>query len=380
MIRLAQPLHATRNVILPVDLLGHRLIAKWVRDAHEARGERRGYAALKALYPVPRLHLALRLPRSAVHVYARHGADEVNSGLLVDLITRAAAPGDPNWGELDRYLDGYLRWQRCAMLATARPMHVAELVTKLFWDRAAPGGRIATTYPPGQPIFLTDDLSIALDDLSSHVVFLNGTPVVAPWSTLLKDLVGRLDRRRMHWAALCHGDPTELNLGVPYVEYDHDTGGWNALAGVWAVFLAGVLRLGGAAVPLMAPGAFMHRPHVLAKVQDNLPAVQVSASHGTVHIVVRRRCAPARVHVARRYLSEVVQPVASAIGWSLAEVSEELRIFLGMRAAGVFDLRALPQELRIDTVVHLAQLLSGSPLWNCLGIEGGSGIAAWDWQ
>lgn len=61
----------TRNLLCPVDLLGHPLLLKYTRNPAEAREEIRGHAHLARHYRVPALHAHLRVPGGHLLAYER---------------------------------------------------------------------------------------------------------------------------------------------------------------------------------------------------------------------------------------------------------------------------------------------------------------------
>jgi hypothetical protein len=369
MIRRGPSIHATGNRLIPVDVGRHRLLLKWLPDRGEARRERAGNRALRGSFPVADLLAAMPMPIGHLHVYRRVGSDAEDEGLLLDLLNWAEEPGprgERARSDLDRFLDLSLAVPRGGMLATARRAPAGRLVRKLFWARAEPGGRLSSLYD-GRTLHLLDDRSLPADALAEMEVTVDGRPVRLDFTGLLRRLRGHFAGEGEWWAAVLHGDPTEVNLGVPYVEFDYDTAGLNALAGNWAVFLCGILRLGGAVAPRMAPRNYGRHPLTFARVALNEPAAAVTREGGRVHLALERRCAPARLHAARRYVGEVIRPVAAALG---IDVQAELPPFVAMRAAGVFDLQALPQAMRIDAVVHLADVLEGPDVFAAFGLPG----------
>lgn len=123
------------------------------------------------------------------------------------------------------------------------------------------------------------------------------------------------------------------------VWFDYDTGGLNAIPGEFACFLL-YQRLHGAwLTPHYNPAAFRDHPAAIEAVVRCEPVVQMQHVPTSLTIVYRHRPSPARRHVMRRYLDEIVYPVANQL--DISDLMEWLRPYLVMRLLAVYDLASL---------------------------------------
>jgi hypothetical protein len=136
---------------------------------------------------------------------------------------------------------------------------------------------------------------------------------------------------------------TDINIGwSPHggpVWFDYDTGGRNAVPGEFACFLL-YQRLHGAwLTPHYNPAAFRDHPSAVRAAALREPVVQVQHAPSSLTLAYRHRPSPARRHVMRRYLDEIVYPVTSQL--NIGDVMEWLRPYLVMRLLAVYDLASL---------------------------------------
>lgn len=345
----------TANHTWHVDRAGHRLFVKASPHHDEARAECAGHARLRAFYPVPRLRGARRAARWTVLVYDRWPHLGHDSGLLLDEISHADLTGDT--GRLDACLTAVLSHYQHVIRGTLRRATNGETIGKLYGDRAAPGGRLDRYYQPNAPwpITTTGARGIRPQDLADLRLAVNGRDHAVDFADLMIRLRAHFARHNPVWAAVTQGDPTDLNIGWSPaggpVWFDYDTGGLNALPGEFACFLL-YQRLHGAwLTPLYNRSAFRDHPSALAPASLAEPVVHVEHSRSTVVIDCRHVPSRARRHVLRRYLDEVVQPVACQLG--VEDLMAWLRPYLVMRLLAVYDLADLEPR---DTALSLALL------------------------
>jgi hypothetical protein len=135
------------------------------------------------------------------------------------------------------------------------------------------------------------------------------------------------------------------------VWFDYDTAGLNALAGEFACFLL-YQRLHGAwLTPHYNPAAFRDHPSALTPASLTEPAVHVEHHPPALAIDYRHTPASARRHVMRRYLDEVVRPIADLLG--IENLMAWLPPYLVMRLLAVYHLADLEPR---DTALSLALL------------------------
>ncbi|MCF3143522.1 hypothetical protein [Streptomyces platensis] len=344
----------TRNLLCPVDLLGRPLLLKYTRDPAEARAEIRGHARLAQHYRVPVLHSHRRVPGGYLLTYERlpSGTDR---GLLLDLLN-----ADEPTNALRTYLDQLTTAYRDVILATAQPTDPDHVVRKLYWDRAAPGGRLDTYYA-GRDFLVADGLiDIPISRLGSYTLTINGRRHHLDWSATLRWLRAHFAAREPVWAALTQGDPTDVNLAEPLAWFDYDTAGMNSLAGEFANFLWYASALGGWLVPIYNPAAFADHPAAFAHVPANRPEAQRAAvdhTTGTVRIDYAPRLSAPRRAAVTAYWSRLVRPVADRL-WPSAGLANLLRPYLAMRILGVYNLADLAPEDRLVLLARLAEAMS----------------------
>lgn len=349
----------TANHTWHVDWPDHPLFVK-ANPAHdEAHAERAGHDRLRGLYPVPDLRAARRVGRWTVLVYQRWPDVGHDSGLLLDEITRADRLGDTR--RLDACLSAVLRHYQHAISSTLRYATTGETIGKLYSDRAAPGGRLDQYYRPNAPWPLTAGTSrkVRPQNLADMYLVVNGRPYTVDFADLMMRLRVHFATATPVWAAVTQGDPTDLNIGWSHpsgpVWFDYDTAGLNALAGEFACFLL-YQRLHGAwLTPQYNPAAFRDHPLALAPASLTEPAVHIEHRPPALAIDYRHTPTSARRHVMRRYLNEVVLPIADRLG--ITDLMAWLRPYLVMRLLAVYHLADLEPRDAALSLALLAQAL-----------------------
>ena len=353
-LRLGPVRRFTRNLLCPVDLPGCRLLVKYTRNPTEARGEIRGHARLARHYRVPALYAHLRVPGGRLLAYERlpGGSDQ---GLLLDLFN-----SDQPSSELTVYLGQLTSAYRKTILATARPTKPSDVVRKLYWDRAASGGRIDTYYA-GKDFLVADGyIDVPVSRLDNYDLSINGRRQHLGWDSILRWLRARFSTAGPVWAALTQGDPTDVNLAHPLAWFDYDTAGMNSIPGEFANFLWYTSALGGWLVPMYNPTAFADHPSTFEHVPANTPEVRradVDRRTGTIHIDYVPRLSENRRAAVGAYWTRLVQPVAHHL-WPEADLGTLLRPFLAMRILGVYNLADLTPLDRLVLLARLFEVMS----------------------
>lgn len=353
-LRLGPVRRFTRNLLCPVDLLGRLLLLKYTRDPVESRAEVRGHARLAQHYRVPTLHAHLRVPGGRLLAYERlpGGTDH---GLLLDLLNASEASGD-----LYAYMDQLTAAYREAILATARPTDPTRVVRKLYWDRAAPGGRLDDYYA-GEDFPIADDLiDVPVSRLGTYTLNINGRRHHLDWVATLRWLRAHFSATEPVWTALTQGDPTDVNLAQPLAWFDYDTAGMNSIPGEFANFLWYASTLGGWLVPTYNPEAFADHPATFARVPDNTPELRradIEHTTSTIHIDYAPRLAATRRAAVTTYWNQLVRPVADRL-WPGADLANLLRPYLAMRTLGVYNLADLAPADRLVLLARLAEAMS----------------------
>ncbi|MGH4014749.1 MAG: hypothetical protein ACRDSL_12650 [Pseudonocardiaceae bacterium] len=348
----------TANHTWHVDWAGHALFVKANPNRDEARAEWAGHARLRAFYPVPRLRAARRIARWTVLVYDRWPHLGRDSGLLLDEIAHADLTGDTR--RLDACLTAVFSRYQHVISRTLWRMTNGETISKLYGDRAAPDGRLDRYYRPNAPWPITSGTRrIRPEDLADLRLVVNGREHAVDFADLMIWLRVHFARRSPVWAAVTQGDPTDINIGWSPaggpVWFDYDTGGLNALPGEFACFLL-YQRLHGAwLTPYYNCAAFRDHPSALAPASLAEPVVHVEHSGSSLAIDYRHTSSPARRHVLRRYLDEIVRPIARHLG--IDDLMAWLRPYLVMRLLAVYHLAKLePREAALSLAL-LAQAL-----------------------
>jgi hypothetical protein len=354
LVRITRHRRFTANHTWYVDWGRKQLFVKASPAPAEAQQECAGHSRLRDYYPVPRLRGTRRIGRWTILVYDRWPNLGSGRGLLLDEIVSADLDGELDL--LDVCLDTvFSRYQR-VIDHTLRRTTVAGTVTKLYGDRAAPGGRLDAYYRPNVP-WLTDGngWSLRPSELATTRLVVNGREYALDFGELMVWLRCSFAQHVPVWAALTQGDPTDINIGWSPeggpVWFDYDTGGYNALAGEFACFLL-YQRLHGAwLVPRYNSAAFRDHPATFSPAALATPNMHAQHGPGRLIIDYEHAPSPARRHVLRRYLNELVHPIAAELG--IDEVIAWLRPYLVMRVLGVYHLGELTPS---DTALCLALL------------------------
>ncbi|MGW1976143.1 hypothetical protein [Streptomyces sp. NPDC001889] len=353
-LRLGPVRRFTRNLLRPVDLLGRPLLLKYTRDVAEAREEIRGHAHLARRYRVPARHAHLRVPGGYLLAYERlpGGTDQ---GLLLDLLN-ADEPSD----DLHIYMDQLTSAYREVILTTAWSADPAHVVRKLYWDRAAPGGRLDTYYA-GKDFLMADGLiDIPVSRLDTYALNINGRRHRLGWAATLRRLRAHFATSEPVWAALTQGDPTDVNLAHPLAWFDYDTAGMNSIPGEFANFLWYASTLGGWLVPTHNPTAFADHPATFDHVPANTAKIRradVDHTTSTIHINYAPRLSTPRRAAVTAYWNQLVRPVADRL-WPGEDLANLLRPYLAMRILGVYNLADLAPEDRLALLARLAEAMS----------------------
>ncbi|WP_411073458.1 hypothetical protein [Streptomyces sp. cmx-4-7] len=354
LLRLGPVRRFTRNLLCPADLLGRPLLLKYTRDLVEAREEIRGHARLARHYRVPALHAHLRVPGGHLLAYERlpGGTDQ---GLLLDLLNTK----EPSSG-LRTYMDQLTAAYREVILTTAWPADPAHVVRKLYWDRAAPGGRLDTYYAGRDFLFGDDLIDVPVSHLDTYTLSINGRRHHLDWAATLRWLRAHFATAEPVWAALTQGDPTDVNLAHPLAWFDYDTAGMNSIPGEFANFLWYASALGGWLVPTYNPTAFADHPATFAHVPANTPELRradIDHTTSTIHIDYTPHLSAPRQAAVTAYWTQLVRPVADRL-WPGSDLANLLRPYLAMRILGVYNLADLAPEDRLVLLARLSEAMS----------------------
>jgi hypothetical protein len=345
------PRRFTRNLLMPVTVAGRPLMIKYNRDPAEALAEIRGHRVLAPHYPLPGLHAHLRVPGGRLFVYERlpGGRDH---GLFLDLLNRPGAPDS----ELQDYMRDMTAFYRKAIAATARRVYPGDVVRKLYWDRAQPGGRLDTYYQGRDFLF---HHPVPVGQLHHHTLIINNRELHLDWNRTLDALRQHFADDEPVWAALTQGDPTDVNLAHPLAWLDYDTAGMNSLLGEFANFLWYTTALGGWLAPTYNPDAFADHPVTNTRLAANRPKLHwavVDARTRTIHIDYSSAPAPTRRAAAALYWQHLVEPTAADL-WPGQDLGTLLRPYLAMRILAVYNLSDLTPHDRIITLAQLAEVM-----------------------
>ncbi|NIJ10967.1 hypothetical protein FHU38_001311 [Saccharomonospora amisosensis] len=354
MLRIANHRRFTANHTWHVDWAGHALFVKANPNHDEAGAECAGHARIREFYPVPGLRGARRVARWTVLAYDRWPYLGHDHGLLLDEITHADLTG--NMVRLDTCLTAVFRQYQHVIGSTLRPTTNGETISKLYGDRAAPDGRLDQYYRPNAPWPITNGTRrVRPQDLTDVRLVVNGREHAVDFAELMTRLRVHFARHSPVWAAVTQGDPTDINIGWSPaggpVWFDYDTGGLNALPGEFACFLL-YQRLHGAwLTPHYNRAAFDDHPSALTQASLAEPSVQVERTGSSLVIDYRHTPSRARRHVLRRYLDEIIRPVARHLG--IDDLMAWMRPYLVMRLLAVYHLADLEPR---DTALSLALL------------------------
>lgn len=347
----------TDNHTWHVDTARHNLFVKANPRPAEAAAEAYGHGRISSHYPVPRLHARRRLGRWAVLVYDRWRHLETDHGLLLDEITitdLTAAPTDSSQ-RLDTCLNSILGHYRTTLESSLQRTTHQATVAKLYSQRAAPGGRLDDYYADDAPWLLAPKVSVRPAELATHELVVNGCRHRIDFDDIIRSLRAHFLGDQHVWAAISQGDPTDINIGYSPsggpVWFDYDTGGLNALAGELACFLVYQRLHGTWLTPHYNPEAFRDHPRALTMQALAPPAVQVERHARALEINYQHVPTPARRHVLRSYVDQLVNPLATMVG--VDDPMEWLRPYLVMRILAVYPLTRLEPR---DTALSLALL------------------------
>ncbi|MGL5864541.1 MAG: hypothetical protein ACRCYX_01540 [Dermatophilaceae bacterium] len=352
--RIASHRRFTANHTWHVDWAGNTLFVKASPNHNEARAECAGHARIRKFYPVPRLRGARRVTRWTVLAYDRWPHLDHDSGLLLDEITHADLTGC--LARLDTCLTAVFRQYQHVIGGTLRHTINGETISKLYGDRAAPDGRLDQYYRPNALWPIADGTrGVRPEDLADLRLVVNGREYTVDFAELKTRLQVHFARNSPVWAAITQGDPTDINIGWSPADgpvwFDYETGGLNALSGEFACFLL-YQRLHGAwLTPHYNRAAFDDHPSALALATLAEPLVHVEYIRSSLVIDYRHTPSPARRHVLRRYLDEIVRPIAGHLG--IDDLMAWLRPYLVMRLLAVYHVADLEPR---DTALSLALL------------------------
>jgi hypothetical protein len=341
-IRIGHHRRFTANHTWHVDWRRQALFLKANPHHDEAMAECHGHAKISSHYPVPPLRGHRRVARWTLLVYDRWLHLGQDAGLLLDEISYADLTSD--LVRLDRCLTDVLGHYAGTIAKTLRRTTNADTVSKLYGERAAPGGRLDSYYGADRPWLASEgSRRVRPSELAGLRLVVNGRRHDLDFANVVTWLRSAFSADRPVWAAITQGDPTDMNIGwSPQggpVWFDYDTGGLNAIPGEFACFLL-YQRLHGAwLTPHYNPAALRDHPAAIEAVVRCEPVVQMQHVPTSLTIVYRHRPSPARRHVMRRYLDEIVYPVANQL--DISDLMEWLRPYLVMRLLAVYDLASL---------------------------------------
>lgn len=334
----------TRNIVRDVDLLRRPLVLKWMPNHREARAEERGWRALRKHYPVPRLYARLRLPTASLLIYQRWG-NPTGPKIFLDLLNQGDEPA------LHEYLGILASSYRAVMLRTASHVTPSALVGKLYHDRATAGGRLDDYYADRA----FDVGGVPIDELVDYTLLVNGRARRLDWRATLAWLREWAADPTPQWSAITQGDPTDVNLAVPFAPLDYDTAGRNAVCGEFANFCWYTGFLGGYLVPRTNPEAFKGAPETFELIPFNAPKVHaVTVDEDRRSLTVQLAWIPSgpRLAANRIYWHDVVEPVWERLVGS-QDINRALRPYLALRILGVYNIADLEP---MDTIALLACL------------------------
>lgn len=357
-----------------VDWAGRKLFVKANPDPDDAQREIAGHARVRSRYPVPALIWTRRIGHWTVLTYARWPHIGHDTGLLVDEITRAERTGDT--ARLDACLDDIFGHYGTVIADTLRLTTFADTASAIYRDPEAGDVWLNRGHAAVTPwLALPDGRQLRPSKGATTRLVVNGREHRMDLAHLLVELRVHFAGRNPTWVALTQGDPTDLNLGWSIqdgpVWFDHDTGGFNAIAGEFASFLLYQRLHGSWLAPTYQPVAFRDRPSALLTAALNQPAVRVERDGPhELRIDYTHRPSAARLHVMRRYLRGLVEPVAARLdvgdlmGWLRPYLVHEL---LAVQYTGQLSPRdsalvlgLLADTLHPDTTVHELLALTGS--------------------
>jgi hypothetical protein len=257
---------------------------------------------------------------------------------------------------LREYLSVLTSTYRTVMLRTSGQVAPSALVGKLYHDRAAPGGRLDDYYA-------CLDFKVAgvpIDELADYALIVNGRARRLDWRATLAWLREWAADPTPQWSAITQGDPTDVNLAVPFAPLDYDSAGRNAVCGEFANFCWYTGFLGGYLVPRTNPEAFKAAPETLQLIQDNAPKIHaVTVDENLRRLTVQLTWIPsgARLAANRFYWRDLVEPVWTRLAGS-QDINRALRPYLALRILGVYNIADLEPMDTIALFACLAQCLA----------------------
>jgi hypothetical protein len=360
MLRIGHHRRATANHTWHVDLPGQPgLFVKANPHRPQAREEADGHARIMNHYRVPVLVMTRRIGPWTVLVYHRWPHLSCDHGLLVDEITTADTTGDLT--QLDQCLTDLIGHYRAVLATTLRRVPAERTIGKLYADRTAAGGRLDQYYAADTPWLALPDRALRPSTLADTDLIINGRPHRLDPATLIDRLRAQFTAQRHVWAAVTQGDPTDLNLGWSPeggpVWFDPGVGGLNAVAGEFACFLVDQRLHGAWLTPAYNPAAYRDHPGAPATALRTRPRVHIRPDgRQAVRIDYHHRPSPARQHAVRRYLHQLVYPIAAHLG--VEDVLDWLRPYLTMRLLAVYNLATLHPRDTALCLALFAELLS----------------------
>lgn len=231
---------------------------------------------------------------------------------------------------------------------------------KLYWERAAPGGRLDQYYV-NKDFTLTDgDTNLPISRLADHALCVNDRDLHLDWKATLSFLHDHFRAPEPVWAALTQGDPTDVNLAHPLAWLDLDTGGLNSIVGEFANYLWYISALGGWLVPRYNPAAFVDHPATFTHLTANAPALhhtRIDSTRRRITLNYAPRLAPPRRLAAAVYWHKLVRPVTRVLGLE-QNLGDLLRPYLAMRVLAVYDLATLQPADQLLLIARLAEVMS----------------------
>ncbi|HEV2634534.1 MAG TPA: hypothetical protein VGX23_05275 [Actinocrinis sp.] len=312
----------------------------------EARAEENGRASIQPFFTLPRLYTRFRLLGASYLIYERWG-QEPGPKMLLDLLNEGNEPA------VAEYLAQLTNAYRRAMLDTALRMCPMQLVRKLYHDRAAPGGRLDYYYADRT----FEVCGIPIDELAHYELVINGRQRRLDWRAILSWLAEWSRDETPQWSACTQGDPTDVNLAVPFTVFDYDTAGRNAVVGEFANFCWYTGFLGGYLVPKLNPAAFHSSPKTFEMVSLNAPvthAINVDREGRRLSVDLTWRPVAARHSAITAYWNDLVMPVWKQLAES-EDINQAVKPYLALRIIGVFNVSELDPADMLALLACLAE-------------------------
>jgi hypothetical protein len=344
----------TNTVTFPLACGSHHLFVK-IKSAADARADERGHAALQTVFPVPRIYARIPLGPYRALIMQRWGGSAPENTLL-DLLNRRDLTA------VGSFMHEFCNRVRHTILATAELRPRAILQQDLYEARLRPGGRIDHYYAEGSIAVDGSTRRIPLENLRSWTIRYQGSEYVLDWMQLLASLRSWAVTAGPVWSAMLHGDPTDLNIAVPFGWFDYSTAGLNAIMGEFANFAWSQFLLGGYLAPRYDPAAYADRPLTFLEIAANTPEIRVTAdySQSVLTVSARHHLARSRRFALQLYFRHLVHPVTRALGFR-GELDDLIRPYLLLRMIGVYNLQGLEPH---DTVYLLCLIAHcASPLF-----------------